>query len=98
MKKVKIPVVFRVMTGTGNIVALYPEYRFGGGCCTARTLVRKPSFKEEQADYDKVIAHSRAAKPSEATELLGVLKEIDTGGATIVVRQKWNGKRKAAKS
>jgi hypothetical protein len=95
MRKVKkTPVIFRVMTGTGKVVALYPEIGVGDSVAM-NTLVRKPAIENDVISYRHAIERSRPATPNESQDLL---KEIRARGTSVIVRQKWNGKRKAVKS
>ena len=90
MKDNRNPVVFRVHTGTGKVIALFPEEEVQPGKCLSFNLQAKPEVHQDILPYRSVIQRSR---PATQSELQILLKEIRGMGLNPVIRQKFRRKK-----
>ena len=90
MKESRNPVVFRVHTGTGKVIALFPEEEVQPGQCLSFNLQSKPQVHQEILHYRSAIDCSR---PATNNELQSLLKEIRGMGLNPVIRQKFRRKK-----
>ena len=82
MKESRNPVVFRVHTGTGKVIALFPEEEVQPGQCLSFNLQAKPEVHQEIIHYRSAIDRSRpatTAKPYTARALHSRARDRSTG-------------------